>query len=106
MSNTIYTEFYNNILNNIKNENIDTSTAFKIVQLSIDNMNKYKNLPGNEKKDHVISLIKDLIKNNDNVLDENLINILNNLLDNNIINEYIDNICSLIKKKNCSCLNF
>jgi hypothetical protein len=28
------------------------------------------------------------------------------LLDNNIINEYIDNICSLIKKKNCSCLNF
>jgi hypothetical protein len=107
----------NCIKNNIKDKKVDTSSCFKIITLSIEIIDKYKHLNGNEKKQYIINAIETIAKGNDNILgneddiiDEAMLLSLNFIINNNYISEFIDIIfkaskgeinINKIKKKCC-----
>lgn len=108
----------NSIKNSIKDNTIDTTTFFKIITLSIEIMENYNELNGNEKKEYIILAIETIAKGNDNIkgnnddlLDETTILSLTFILNNNYISEVIDiifkaskgeiNINKIKKKKYC-----
>lgn len=107
----------NSIKNCIKDKNIDTSSCFKIITLSLEIIEKYNDLNGNDKKKYIIQAIEIVAKGNDNIegnnddlLDEATVLSLKIIIDNDYISEFIDIICKAskgdlninkIKKKCC-----
>ena len=105
------------IKNCIKNTSIDTSSCFKIITISIEMIENYDNLTGEEKKNYIILAIETIAKGDDNIagtaddlLDETIVKSLKFILQNNYISEIIDIICKAskgdininkIKKKYC-----
>jgi hypothetical protein len=105
------------IKSNIKDKNIDTSSCFKIIILSIENMEKYNELSGDEKKKYIIQAIEIIAKGNDNISgtnddvidDETLLSLIF-ILNKNYLSDFIDLIfkasngeinINKIKKKCC-----
>ena len=107
----------NTIKNSIKDKNIDTSSCFKIITLSVEIIEKYNELHGKDKKEYIIKAIEIIAKGNDNIegnnddlLDETTVLSLKIIIDNDYISEFIDIICraskgeiniNKIKKKCC-----
>jgi len=97
INNDILKSLITSIKNNIKNKNIDTSSCFKIIILSIEIIENYNTLTGEEKKNYIILAIENIAKGEDNIsgteddlLDETIVSSLVFILKNNYINEIID----------------
>lgn len=97
IKNDILNSLIVSIRNNIKNENIDTSSCFKIIVLSIETIENYTNLTGEEKKEYIILAIQTIAKGDDNIsgneddlLDKTIVDSLAFILKNNYISEVID----------------
>ena len=93
----ILNSFIVSIKSSIKNTNIDTSSCFKIITISIEMMENYKNLTGEEKKNYIILAIETIAKGDDNIagtsddlLDDTIVKSLKFILQNNYISEIID----------------
>jgi hypothetical protein len=68
----------------IQNNSIDTSSAFKIISVSMEIMENIK-IDGNKKKDILLLTFKELIKNEDNLISNDIIDILKPLVENDVI---------------------
>jgi hypothetical protein len=97
INNDILKSLITSIKNNIKNKNIDTSSCFKIIILSIEIIENYNTLTGEEKKNYIILAIENIAKGEDNIsgteddlLNETIVSSLVFILKNNYINEIID----------------
>jgi hypothetical protein len=121
INNDILNSLIISIRNNIKNKNIDTSSCFKIIVLSIETIENYTNLSGEEKKEYIILAIQTIAKGDDNIsgneddlLDKTIVDSLAFILTNNYISEVIDivfkasqgdiNINKIKKKLCCNCI--
>jgi len=96
----------------IKNDSVDTSTAFKIISVSMEIMEKIKT-NGDNKKILLILTFKELVKNEDGLISNEIIEILKPLVDNEeILSGIISMVCLASKgdiainkiKKGCLCL--
>jgi hypothetical protein len=101
-----------NIKTAIRSDSVDTSTAFKIISVSMEIIEKIKT-NGDNKKILLILTFKELVKNEDNLISNDIINILKPVVDNDLIlSGIIDMVCIASKgdidinkiKKGCFCL--
>ena len=103
------------IINN--NFEITTMSALQLITFIMEEIELINNIKGSDKKNLVISILKDFVKNNDNIFNmannnDILINI-NHLLESKLIGDIIDTLVScangLIKLnapiKNTCCFN-
>jgi hypothetical protein len=96
----------------IKSDSVDTSTAFKIISVSMEIMEKIKT-NGDNKKILLILTFKEIIKNEDGLISKEIIEILKPIVDNDeILSGIISMVCLASKgdlainkiKKGCLCL--
>jgi hypothetical protein len=86
----------NELKNKIKDPNIDTSSALKIISVGMEIVETYKTKEN--KKDLVISTMKELIKDNNDLITDDIKGILNPIIENDmIISNIIDVICDATK---------
>lgn len=81
------------IINNI---DITSLSSMQLITIIMEQVETIKDLKGNDKKNFVINLLKEIINNDDNIFIKsnnlNLIVNINQLLDSNIISDIIDTI--------------
>lgn len=92
------------IKKNIKDKNVDTSSCFKIITLSIEIIEKYNELNGSQKKEYIIKAIETIAKGDDNIsgneddlIDETMLLSLSVIINNNYISDFIDILCQASK---------
>jgi Flp pilus assembly CpaF family ATPase len=80
------------IINN--NIEITVMTGLELIAFIMEEIELIKNIKGKDKKDLVISILKDFVNTNDNIFNmsnnDELLKTVNNLLDNNLISDIID----------------
>ena len=89
---------------NIKNKNIDTSSALKIITLSMELIEEYPDLTSEEKKLYIITALEEIAKGNDNIsgteddaLTPECLESLKLIINNNLISDIITIICDASK---------
>jgi hypothetical protein len=96
----------------IRSNSVDTSTAFKIISISMEIMEKIKT-NGDNKKILLILALKEIVKDEDGLISKEIINILKPVVDNEeILSGIIDMVCLASKgdidinkiKKGCLCI--
>lgn len=94
--NELVTSMINELKIKIKDPNVDTSSALKIVSKGMEIVEHYKT--NENKKDLVISSMKELIKDNNDLITDDIKIILNPIIENEmIISNIIDVICDATK---------
>jgi hypothetical protein len=91
---------------NIKTKNIDINSAFDLIICSMEIMETYDNLTGEQKKQYILLAIEQIANGDDGIsntsddyISKNIVNTLKKLLEEDILNNFIDIISNASKNK-------
>jgi len=103
---------YNKILESIKKNKITLKSAFLLITVIMEEVEKIKNLTGDDKKLYVIEILNTIVSNgNDDLIPPFICNSVKTLIDNGTIGLIIDSIVYTTNNKininiatRCSCI--